>query len=293
MKKIINSVSKLRNGLNRTPTKRYVKEREMGQGIPKIIHQTYYHNPESDSCPEEIKNNVLRIKALNPSWEYKFYDDEAILNFIKQNFPELLGFYKKISPEYGAARADFFRYLVIYSEGGVYLDIKSGIEKPLDDLIFDDDSYLLSHWPSHYPKGFQGRHAAITNSIGELQQWHIASIPGHPFLLNVINRVCENIKRYNPIIHDYGSKGVINLTGPVAYTEAIYPWLDHYPHRLEKDHEVLGFTYTTDTNLLGHHKLYSKTHYSGLDVPVVKVAFYKLALFNLMKPLIKSVRNKE
>ncbi len=38
-------------------------------------------------------------------------------------------------PRYGVVLADIFRYLVIYNEGGVYLDIKSTVNRPLDEII--------------------------------------------------------------------------------------------------------------------------------------------------------------
>ena len=34
---------------------------------------------------------------------------------------EIYGFYQRINPIYGAARADFFRYLLMYAQGGIYL----------------------------------------------------------------------------------------------------------------------------------------------------------------------------
>ncbi len=49
--------------------------------IPKIIHQTWYKK----DLPNSIKNNIEKIKKLNPDYEYNFYDDNDILIFIKNN----------------------------------------------------------------------------------------------------------------------------------------------------------------------------------------------------------------
>jgi mannosyltransferase OCH1-like enzyme len=51
--------------------------------------------------------------------------------------------YKKIIPN--AARADLFRYCLIYEKGGVWLDIKSAA-KPLCDLIKKYDKLIFSTW---------------------------------------------------------------------------------------------------------------------------------------------------
>ena len=39
----------------------------------------------------------------------------------------------------------FFRYLLMYEIGGVYLDIKSTANKKLDDVLEENDAFILSH----------------------------------------------------------------------------------------------------------------------------------------------------
>ena len=55
--------------------------------IPKIIHQTY----RSKELPPEIFEIVEGFKSLNPDWEYRFYTDEDILDYIQKNFDETPG----------------------------------------------------------------------------------------------------------------------------------------------------------------------------------------------------------
>ena len=47
--------------------------------IPRIIHQTARN---LDSLPEEIRQNIEALKALNPGWEHRFYSDEAVREYI-------------------------------------------------------------------------------------------------------------------------------------------------------------------------------------------------------------------
>ena len=54
--------------------------------------------------------------------------------------------YHKINPKYGAARADFFRYIIIRDQGGIYLDLKSNSSVPFREIIKPNDTYLLSSW---------------------------------------------------------------------------------------------------------------------------------------------------
>lgn len=281
----------LRGSLNKSTDRNFVAEIKMGQQIPKIIHQTYY----SKNLPPPIQSNIEQLKSNNPDWDFRLYDDQDIENYIQLHFPELFTTYKKINPKYGAAKADFFRYLVMYQDGGVYLDIKSGLEKPLDSIIRNDDQYILSYWPRNYPKIMQGQHKGITNPTGEYQQWYIISVPGHPFLKSVINNVCCNIGNYNPFFHDFGSWGVFNLTGPIAYTEAIYPILNQYPHRMEKDHTDLGLIYCaidSKNPYGGHHAIFQKKHYSSIEEPVILQTKLKSDLFYVCRPLIKYLKSR-
>ena len=52
------------------------------------------------------------------------------MNFIFEHYGEdFLSIYQKAGTDYGAAHADFFRYLLFFKCGGVYLGCKSGLTK--------------------------------------------------------------------------------------------------------------------------------------------------------------------
>lgn len=299
VKSIVDAAIKRRNSLHSLGDRDFVTDRDMGKSIPKIIHQTHYVGPDDPNCPKELKDNIAKLRELNPDWEYRFYDDAEIKRYIEQYFPDLLWLYLKIDDRYGAARADFFRYLLMYREGGVYLDIKSNVTKPLNELLHKDDRIVLCHWPRAWPDFIKGQSYGVSNPIGELQQWHIVTVPGHPFLKQVINNVCNNIVHYNPIFHDAGGWAVLNLTGPIAYTEAIFPILEEHPHRMEDDHLTVGLEYCAvgaepsakkRPNTQGHHKLYSRPRYSDLKVPIVKVPLHTRVLFWITRPGVEVLK---
>jgi len=245
--------------MNHLPKKEKLQTIEMGSVIPKIIHQTFY----TKELPSEISLNIEKIKALNSDWTYCLYDNEDIESYIKKYFPDVLDSYLKINPKYGAARADLFRYLVIYKEGGVYFDIKSSFTKPFNSSIKISDKMILSHW--NYKKW--GMHGDIDNPKGEFQQCFIIAVPGHPFLKSVIENILRNIDIYNSFIHFSGQGGVLRLTGPIAYTLAISPLLYKYPYRLVQSKEDLGFVYSIYDGM-SHEGLF-KIHYSKLKEPII------------------------
>ncbi|MBK7284312.1 MAG: hypothetical protein IPI83_08030 [Sphingomonadales bacterium] len=111
--------------------------------IPRIIHQTY----PGTALPEALRDNVADLVSANPGWDHRLYDDQAIERFISDYYPrEVLAAYLRIRPEYGAARADLFRYLAIYRLGGVYLDMKSRFIRPIDEVTDGDEGIVLAQW---------------------------------------------------------------------------------------------------------------------------------------------------
>lgn len=238
------------------------------------------------------------MKELNPTWEYRLYDDQDMLDFIKEHYgSRVLEYYCRINPTYGAARADLFRYLLIYKVGGVYLDIKSSINRPLDEVLKADDRYLLAHWSNKAGEEFEGfgMYPELSALIdGEFQQWHIAAVSGHPFLRLVIQRVLKNILRYNPVLHDTGRLGVRRLTGPIPYTLAILSELNLHNYRMVGCNERIGFDYSIyrrlDPPLKSAHRELFKAHYTELTEPIVNLTNSDKFLTSILN-LLLAARN--
>ena len=259
-----------------------------GSTIPKVIYQVYT-NPV---LPPVLEENIRSIKALNPGWEHRLFRESDIEDFIRDEFGDtVLDYYYRIQPEYLVARIDLFKYLLMYKQGGVYLDIKSSAEKPLDEVLRADDVFLLSRWPtgeSQY-RGW-GKHRKLKRIGGhEFQQWHIIAAPGHPFLRAVVEAIFDNIERYNPVLHNTGKDGVVRLTGPIVYTLAITPLLRKYRHRRVTSHEDLGLSYSVFEKRGGSHRTMFKVYYSKLKEPITTLTGNKRLLWTFIGPLQQRV----
>jgi mannosyltransferase OCH1-like enzyme len=160
--------------------------------IPKIIYQTWYKK----ELPEQIKKTVNKMLEINSNYEYYFYDDNDIENFILKNFNnDIFSAYKLLN--IGAAKADFWRYLVLYKTGGIYLDVDSIIYGQLDTLIHDDCAIISRE-----------------KNYGKFVQWCLIYPPNHPILKICIDKCIFNI--INNTTND-----IIELTGPIVYTQSI------------------------------------------------------------------------
>ncbi|MGE4589806.1 MAG: glycosyltransferase family 32 protein [Acidaminococcaceae bacterium] len=265
---------------------------EQGKRIPHVLHQTY----KTNALPKELAHSVEHLKELNPGWQYKFYDDAAVVSYILQNYgKKIYSYYLRINPKYGAARADLFRYLLMYKEGGVYLDIKSTIKKPLDEIIRQEDRYLLCSWCNMKGQPYEGfgMHKELKDiEDGEYQQWHIIAAPGAPFLREVICKVLKNIDNYRPWRCGVGKDAVLRLTGPIAYTLAIHPLRTKYQHRYERFSNDCGLIYTTlqDEN---QHKTVLKNHYSKQVESIIQLQGWRKLLgvfYTWRKKLSRKIR---
>ncbi|WP_298285553.1 glycosyltransferase family 32 protein [Acidocella sp.] len=256
------SLDELRNALHASPQSFSRKPRDFY--IPKTIHQTSF----SENVPKEVSKNVDLLKELNPDWTYRYWCDKSCHDFIYQYYGwDILKQYLRINPRYGAARADLFRYLLIYQFGGVYLDIKSGSTAPFDNIIKPEDQFLLSHWRNSEDDPFPG--AGLHSELsfiprGEFQNWHIIAAAGHPLLERAINFVLTNISRYQAALSGVGTLAVLRLTGPIAYTLAIYPELCLYSHRIF-DALDAGLLYQA----VSHRPQRKSDHYSKQDTPII------------------------
>jgi mannosyltransferase OCH1-like enzyme len=255
--------------LNRLPSSSLLPVFPLGERIPKFIHQTFHAPPWRD----EIASNVQRLKERNPNWIHRFYDYDDRVKFIDHIYgKEVLRLYNSIDPFYGAARADLFRYLLLYKEGGIYFDMKSSARFPLDSVVRPDDLFLLSRWRREgvdHARAWGSHHELKHLPFGEFQQWFIASAPGHPYLKRVIDYVLRNLTIYVNGIHGTGAYGVLRVTGPVTYTLAIDGIMNEHPHRVVDAITDLGFVYSVfgEGASEAHRSLFP--HYTTLDLPIV------------------------
>lgn len=245
-----------------------VPEARVHAGIP---HNLIHIVPSHEGLSDEFRHNLHELAQANPQWRQTVFSDEEAERFVAQHYgARYTDALARIDPAYGPARSDLMRYLIMYKLGGVYLDTKSGLDRPLSQIVREDDQFIVSQWQNgpggkHEDVGFHPELGHVPQ--GEYQNWVIVTRPGHPFLAAVIDAVLENIERYAVRRFGTGKNGVLRVTGPIAYTLAIHPLLDRYPHRRVVCVEA-GLLYAVKGGSQ-HHVLSHKLHYSRLSHPVV------------------------
>jgi mannosyltransferase OCH1-like enzyme len=253
--------------------------------IPKIVHMTCKNFSQ---LPLEISIKNKNLERLNHDYEFRYYDDESMLNWIFANCDKkTCEAFLSINPNYGAAKADLFRYLVLNNVGGVYLDVKSSCLVPLDTLIRPSDQFITSHWMKDdgtIDTDF-GRHLSLSrNKLIEYQQWFVISQPRNLLLFDLIYEIVSNLQKKPNIVNTkFGRVGVLESTGPIIFTKVISKYQEGQDFTLinSKKSGLVYSIYEKDSTSI-HYKLFA-THYSRLLEPIVKgsdFSFYFATLFN-------------
>lgn len=160
----------------------YAKKR-----IPRIIWQTNY----TQRVSLQVYMCYLFNRFRSPSFEYRFCSDDDCDAFVATNFPgRVYDAYQRL--QIGAARADFWRILVLLKNGGFYLDIDANFTANPESLLKNDPGYIF-----------------IAMKNGEITNYFLASEPDNAILKNVCDKIVENIEK--DVI-----KNVYDLTGPTV-----------------------------------------------------------------------------
>ncbi len=261
--------------------------------IPKNIILLSF--PSKKNLHPKIANNIEFLKNQNTSWLFHLLDESDMKNFIREEYDEFhLDVFNSINNKLGPAKADFFRYLYIFKKGGVYLDLKSSIDIKLDELIKENDKFVLSSWGKSQP-GW-GIYKEL-GRIKEFQQWFIISQENNPILKEVIDRCVLNLCFYNKGIHGIGKPGVIRTTGPVPFTQEI---IRNFPKEFRKiNSEEEGLVYSIFGKGFTDHAVAFKNHYiNSIDEVVKNDSFvnrekYKDKIQNLIKLNDEKINNSK
>jgi len=109
--------------------------------IEKIIHVSWKNKNIIHSDYSIIKNGILKLKELNPDYEFRIYDDADIEEYLKAQLNPRD--YELIRRRRIVEKTDLWRLLVLYNEGGFYQDIDRLCNIPLSSIIKPETKCLL------------------------------------------------------------------------------------------------------------------------------------------------------
>jgi mannosyltransferase OCH1-like enzyme len=188
------------------------------QLIPRVIYQTW----KSNEMPEYLYRCAYSWISKNSDYHYEFYDDSRVEKFFYEfdcsdfsfTKDELLKAYNSYAHPVGIA--DMWRYLIIYANGGVYMDIDTTCTLPLKDYVDSEVSYVTG----------------IDLDRG-VHQWGIIMSPKHPFIKETIENAirCTLQRKRIPGTEHIAENNLELYTGPWVMNYSIKKLLSIKPER--------------------------------------------------------------
>jgi hypothetical protein len=189
--------------------------------IPRRIIQADW----SVDLPLLAKAATTNLRLLNPDFEYLFFNDPRVEQFIDTEFPQYRPVFDSFSLR--IQRYDFFRYLAIYRFGGFYFDTDVLLAYGLEDLLDFSCVFPFEHLSIH---------RFLCDKYGmdwEIGNYAFGSVAGHPFLEAIIKncvRAQQNPEWAKAMLKSVprmfrGDSLVLATTGPglVSRTLAEHP----------------------------------------------------------------------
>ena len=105
---------------------RHALENQGSKAIPCVIHQT----AKTHTLKEPEAKWAQTWKDKNPQCQYKLWNDTEIAELAQKASPKVIWpIWDGLQP---VQRADVFRYLVLWDQGGYYADVDVTCNKPID-----------------------------------------------------------------------------------------------------------------------------------------------------------------
>lgn len=162
--------------------------------IPRSVHQTNYSRRVSLAVYLTWRFNRLL------AWDHDFHyvDDDAARDWVNRHFAgEIADTFNRL--QIGAAKADYWRVLVLMRNGGVYLDA--------------DANFV---WPPSGTIGPEAEELFLRMRNGEITNYFLACAPGNRFMTGIEAQIRANIAEGT-------ETNIYLMTGPTAMLPALAP----------------------------------------------------------------------
>jgi mannosyltransferase OCH1-like enzyme len=136
-------------------------------GIPRLTHHMHINETALSPAQARLREGCQK---LHPDWQFKFWTDELLEAFVKEEFADFYPEWIKIEPR--IKQLDSSRYMLMHRFGGIYMDVDVECVRNLNGLI--DPLPPGAAWVGDWPEP----------SI-------LASAPNNQLWLHVLSRIAR------------------------------------------------------------------------------------------------------
>lgn len=166
------------------------------------------HHP-TKNLPKKYQKLSNKVKELNPNFNYLLFDDKEIINIIHNNFYEYLPTTNNLI--HTESKYNFYKLLLVYHLGGIYLSFDIELYQSFSDLNFDKVIFPLQFTNIEnlvlQPQGYQIL----------LGNYFFYAPKKHPFIKKIIDNIVAN--PHNIYTNFNLERYIFYTTGPVIITQ--------------------------------------------------------------------------
>lgn len=207
--------------------------------LPRKIWQIYLTPPNVNKTAFEIDpgnlGDAVSWLAHNPNYEYQLVGDDGAEEITLQHFkenPTILKIFRELKNT--GMKSDLLRYMLLFIEGGVYSDIDTVNLKPIDSWVPEEHRKHVRVVIGIEFDRLDGDDESEVHPDLQFCQWTIAAAPRHPLFDHMIKGVVTALNT-SAMAKDVPfsqlsatSSEVMKLTGPAAWTDAVFRQLQWY-----------------------------------------------------------------
>ena len=194
------------------------------EGIPPQIWQIFFGYAQLDEYAPALQTWIL----MNQEYSYTLMRNKGADDFVRKHYadrPNILEMFLQL--KLPVLRSDLLRYMILESEGGVYSDLDTVVEKSVRDWIPREmRSKVRAIIGVEYDQLDGEPYPGMSERI-QFCQWTMAAGRGHPIMKKIVKKVVEALNETaiskTTTIADLSPSDdeVLKISGPVIWTHAV------------------------------------------------------------------------
>lgn len=186
------------------------------QTIPPIVYQTW----ETSRFGKKHAESIAEVRRLNDDLSFFLFDRSSRDNYMRDFWKDRLIYEIYTRAQFGALRADIFRYCLIYERGGYYFDISKGISNRLTSLHLADAIGLISFENNEFT-GNPGP-PALRHPSNLVIQWGFGFAEKSLLLESHIERIESSYGSFLGKVFHSPKLAILEFTGPISFTRSLH-----------------------------------------------------------------------
>jgi mannosyltransferase OCH1-like enzyme len=164
--------------------------------IPKIIHQIWFniYNQKSNKIPKKFIKEQKKLIYMNKNFKYNLWTLHDAIILIKKKYKKYLVLFNSFINI--VEKVDFFKYILMYEFGGIYLDIDIKSIKPLFSFINNIKTSIVISEHEYVPiySTYFAYQNCVLLSISKQKFWKILCNNIYIWKPSIISLISNNFK---------------------------------------------------------------------------------------------------